>query len=257
MIAIGLLGAGCEVPIDVKLEEGQQKVVIESWITDLNEPRIVRITRTTPFTGDPAPVYVSGAEVVLSDASGQRDTLFEIRPGYYESTEFMTQQQMDYTLEVMVDGQTYTGHNRIPRINPLAQTSYFYSDTIVFGPGYYVGILAPEPPGRGDFYQFRLYRNDSLFNSSFDIIVIDDRFADGQLSPFMYPYPHELGDTVVVEVRAITNLGYDYLLTLQQQSSGGGGPFGSPPDNIVTNWDNGALGFFGTAAVVKDTIVIQ
>lgn len=247
----------CEIETDVKLRDAEQRIVIESWINDQDEPRIVRITRSTPFTGDPNPEYVSNALVVLSDAAGQQDTLPEIRPGYYETSTFSTQQEMDYTMTVVAEGKTYTASNRIRRINPILQTGYFYSDTIVFGVGYYVGIVAPEPPGVGDYYQFRIWRNDSLFNSPFDIIITNDQFVDGQVSPFMFPYPHELGDTVVVEIRSLTNLSYDFYLTLQQQTAGGGGPFGSPPENVVTNWDNNALGFFGTAAVTRDTVVIQ
>jgi hypothetical protein len=164
---------------------------------------------------------------------------------------------MDYTLQATVDGKTYTAQNRLPRVNPILQTAYFYSDTILFGPGYYVGLVAPEPAGIGDFYQFRIWRNDSLFNAPFDLIITDDRLVDGQISPFMYPYPHKLGDTVVVEIRGLSNLSYDYYLTFAAQTTGGGGPFGSPPDNLITNFDQGALGFFGCAAVTRDTVIIQ
>ncbi|HHG84236.1 MAG TPA: DUF4249 family protein [Bacteroidetes bacterium] len=100
-----------------------------------------------------------------------------------------------------------------------------------------------------------MYRNDSLFNAPTDLLVSDDRLLDGQIAPFLYPYPHEVGDTIIVEARGISNLTYDYFITFFQQLTGGG-PFGSPPENVITNFDNGGLGFFGTASVVRDTLII-
>src|SRR3989338_6190244 len=104
-------------------------------------------------------------------------------------------------------------------------------------------MLAQEPAGIGDYYRFRYWRNDTAFNSIADLLVTDDHLVDGQLSPFLFPYPNRLGDTVVVEVRSLSAKSYDFYVTIYQQGTGAGGPFASVPNNLATNFDNGACGW--------------
>lgn len=247
---------GCEREIDLKLNETAPKVIIEGWVTDAPGPYEFKVTRSGAYLGGATEDFVSGAQLILKDDMGAVDTLIATRPGWYQTTHIRGQMMHNYFLEVTVENEVYKASNYLPRINDILAVGAEYSDTIVFGPGYYVGLLAPEPPGIGDFYQFRFWRNDSLFNGISDLLVTDDRFVDGQISPFLYPYPNELGDTIVVEVRAHSQISYDFYVTLFQQGSGGG-PFGTLPDNLSTNFDNGAKGWFGTAASRRDTLIIQ
>jgi hypothetical protein len=249
--------AGCEQKIELKLENADPKIVIEGWVTDQPGPYDFKVSRSSPYLGDGADVKVSGARLILRDDMGVVDTLVETRPGWYQTTHLQGQMEHNYVLEVNVEGTTYTASNYMPRINPLLGTGYEYNDTMVFGAGYYVGLLAQEPAGIGDFYQFRFWRNDTAFNAISDLLISDDRYVDGQISPFLFPYPNRLGDTVVVEVRSISAKTYDFFVTLFQQGTGSGGPFASVPDNLATNFDNGAVGWFGAASARRDTLVIQ
>lgn len=247
----------CEQEVELDLDEGEPQIVIEGWVDDLPGPYEFMVRRSGPFFGTTEEVPVTGAVLILRDDIGGVDTLEERWPGHYFSGHLQGLQEHTYTVEALVEGEVYEAENYLPRINPFNYALPFYSDTLVFGEGHYVLVSANEPPGVGDFYQFRIYRNDSLFNGPGDVFFSDDRLVDGQESLFIYPYPHEVGDTVVVEVRAISNLTYDFLLTYFQQLNGGGGPFGSPPANLITNWGNDGLGFFGTAAVIRDTLIIE
>ncbi|MFN8393138.1 MAG: DUF4249 family protein [Bacteroidia bacterium] len=261
LILMMLAGMGwlssCEQEIELQLENADSRVVIEGWITDDPGPYPIKVTRTSPYLGDGSDVVVSGALLILNDDQGAVDTLVEVRPGWYETTHIQGQMQHTYTLKVTVGDTTYTASNYLPRINPIIGTGYEYNDTLIFGAGYYCGLLALEPAGLGDFYQFRFTRNDTLFNSIQDLFVTNDDFVDGQVSPFLYPYPCQIGDTVVLEVRAISAASYDFYVTVAQQGTGAGGPFASVPDNLATNFDNGAFGWFGAAATRKDTLAIQ
>ena len=252
-----LVLSSCEQKIDIALDEADTRVVIEGWITDDPGPYLFKVMQSGPYLGDGADVLVSGAALILKDDMGGVDTLVEQRAGWYATTHLQGQQQHNYFLEVTVAGKVYKASNYLPRINPILASGYEYNDTLIFGAGYYVGLVAQEPAGIGDYYQFRFTRNDTTFNSVSDIFVTDDRFVDGQVSPFLYPYPCRLGDTVVIEVRALSLASYDFYVTLTQQGAGTGGPFASVPDNIKTNFDNGALGWFGATAPRRDTLVIQ
>jgi hypothetical protein len=256
LIAI-LAWSSCEQEVDIKLNETEPRVVIEGWVTDTPGPYDFKVSKTGSYLGTGEEVMVSGALLVLKDDMGAVDTLVEQRPGWYQSTDFQGQIGHTYYLEATVEGKMYKASNYLPRINPIIASGYTYNDTLVFGPGYYVGLLAEEPAGLGDFFQFRFWRNDTAFNSITDLFVTDDHFVDGQVSPFLYLYPCRLGDTVVIEVRSLSQTSYDFYVTLFQQGAGTGGPFASVPDNLATNFDNGALGWFGATAPRRDTLIIQ
>jgi hypothetical protein len=248
---------GCEQKVDIKLNETDARVVIEGWVTDEPGPYDIKISKTGAYLGTGEEVLVSGAFVVLKDDMGNVDTLVEQRAGWYQTTHLQGQQQHNYFLEATVEGTTYKASNYLARINPILASGYEYNDSMIFGAGYYVGLVAEEPLGIGDFYQFRFWRNDTAFNSVSDLLVTDDRYVDGQVSPFLFPYPCALGDTVVIEVRSLSQASYDFYITLLQQGAGVGGPFASVPDNLTTNFDNGGLGWFGATAQRRDTLVIQ
>lgn len=248
---------GCEQEVNLPLEEGEPQLVIEGWVTDQPGPYEFTVRRTGSYFGSTEDIMVGGATLILKDDMGGVDTLEEQSAGRYFTGHLNGQREHAYSMEVEVEGEVYSASNYLPRINPFNFVVPFYSDTLVFGEGYYILVGADEPAGIGDFYQFRIFRNDSLFNGPGDVFFSDDRLVDGQESLFVYPYPHEEGDTVVVEIRSISNLTYDFLITYFQQLNGGGGPFGSPPENLITNWDKGALGFLGTASTTRDTVIIQ
>ncbi|MEM7038594.1 MAG: DUF4249 domain-containing protein [Bacteroidota bacterium] len=247
----------CEQEIDLELTESEPRLVIEGWVSTLPGPYEFRVSRSVGFLGNEPQELVSGAVIVVSDDMGNADTLEEGSPGFYYTGHLRGAQNHQYFVEVQEGGQTYKASNWMPRIGEIDSSWVTYEPDFVFGEGYYVNLQAFEPAGVGDFYQFRLWQNDSLFSAPGDLLVTDDRFVDGQLSPFLFPSPMEEGDTVVAEVRGISNLTYDYFITLFQQASGSGGPFGAPPENLLTNWDNGALGFFGCGAAQRDTLVVE
>lgn len=255
-LALGCLSS-CEQEMDLDLENADPQVVIEGWVTDDPGPYPFKVTRTSPYLGDGSDVVVSGATLILSDDQGTMDTLVEVRPGWYETTHIQGQMEHTYTMSATVDGITHSATNYLPRINPILATGYEYNDTLVFGTGYYCGLIALESAGIGDYYQFRFTRNDTLFNEIQDLFVTNDDFVDGQVSAFLFPYPCRIGDTVVLEVRSLSAKSYDFYVTVAQQGTGAGGPFASVPDNLSTNFDNGAFGWFGAAATRKDTLVIQ
>jgi hypothetical protein len=252
-----LLLPGCETPIDIDLNEGNSRVVFEGRITNDPGPYDLHVTRTTNYFGnDPVP-QVSGAFFTVEDDMGTLDTLVEVEPGLYRTTKIQGQMEHRYTFRCTVDGTTYTASDEMGRITEIdTLVPYYQAEDIGFlDKGWYVIMAAYELPGVGDNYWFRFIRNDSLYNGASDLWFTDDRFADGQLAIFQYPYTLDPGDTCIAEVFGFRQPYYDYLLTTVQQLNSGG-PFGTAPDNLKGNVDNGGLGFLAAIAVERDTVVI-
>ncbi len=250
--------ASCEQPIEVDLDDADPVLVFEGKITNDPGPYEFTVSRTVSYFGsDPVP-QVSGAFFTVEDDMGHKDTLVEVSPGHYRTTSIQGQMLHTYTFQCTVDGVTYSAQDQMGRVTEIdSLVPYFQEEDIGFlERGWYVVLVAQEEDGVGDNYWFRFIRNDSLYADAGDIWFTDDRFADGQLAIFQYPFTVETGDTIISEVYGFRNPYYDYLLTMVQQANSGGGPFGSPPDNVKGNVSNGALGFLAAIAVERDTVVI-
>jgi hypothetical protein len=255
-VATGL--ASCEQPIEVDLDEADPVVVFEGMITNDPGPYEFTVTRTVNYFGSDAVPQVSGAFFTIEDDMGNKDTLVEVSPGHYRTTDLQGQMLHTYTFNCIIDGVTYTAQDQMGRVTEIdTLVPYFQEESVGFlDRGWYVILVAQEEAGIGDNYWFRFIRNDSLYADAGDIWFTDDRFADGQLAIFQYPFRVETGDTIISEVYGFRNPYYDYLLTMVQQVNSGGGPFGSPPDNVKGNVNNGALGFLAAIAIERDTVVI-
>lgn len=256
LIWMGL--SGCEEKIDLDLDDADlNRVVFEGFITNQPGPYQFRVNRTSDVNNPDGNPLVSGALLVVRDDMGTVDTLREVEPGLYETTKIQGLIEHTYFFDAVVEGQTYRSQSLLPRINSI-DTLWIKEETddFIFGAGTYVVMQAQEQQGVGDFYFFRFYKNDSLYNGEGDAFVSDDRFVDGQLSIFQYPYAVESGDTAVAEVWAITEAAYKYYLAFYQQLNSAGNPFGAPPANLQGNISNGALGWMGAMGVANDTIII-
>ena len=63
-----------------------------------------------------------------------------------------------------------------------------------------------------------------------------------------------LGDTISYEFRTVDKAIFDYTF---QAADIAGGSNSAAPGNPITNWDNGALGYFNAYGVSRDSVVIQ
>lgn len=249
--------SACEREIEIDLNSGDPQYVIEGWVSDMPGPYEVRITRSTNyFANDPIPT-VSGAIVTISDDMGNVDTLTQEESGVYRTHTIQGVTGHTYSLKAVIGDQTFEASSYLPRIGPIDTAFSLYSPATGFlEEGYYIFSMANEPAGIGDFYRFRFYVNDSLYDGEFDYFLTDDRFADGQLAQVLFPYEVEVGDTCVVEIQSLTNEAYDFYLSLFSELTSAGSPFGAPPANLSGNISNKGLGFFGAMGVVRDTVVV-
>lgn len=253
-----LLVSACEEKIDIDLNSVAPKVVIEGAIRSDQGPYSVKVTRTVNYYGTFQEDFVSGARLVVSDNAGNIDTLKEVRPGYYETTTLVGTFGRTYTLNALVNGNSYTASEYLQPINPIDTLTFRYdSGSLFMDPGYYVTFYAQETPGRGNYYQNRFWINDSLLNHPTDYLFSNDDLFDGSFVFFEFPFTCKLGDTVVVEVRSISKAYYDFLITVLQETNNSGSPFSSMPDNLAGNISNEGLGYFSSFGIARDTIIIQ
>lgn len=278
MVVASALLTGCEVDyteeLREKLEVGGNRLVIDArlcsdYVDGIPVPARVFISRSAPAL-DPLNVqWVNNATVVMSDDQGRVDTLTflpidSLLELLGDSIDLSTLELLPpgsgvyigglepiagrtYTCTVNIPGEpTYTATTQIPvpiLLDSLG--SRYREEEAFFAEGWYIRLLGQDPPGRGQNYLIRYWRNDTLQGNAQDITLQDDEFVDGNyIDGELFADPFVTGDTVTVEFHTVSRDVYTYYLEFQQIVFGSGSPFSGPGANPTSNWNNEALGLF-------------
>lgn len=251
---------GCTEKIDLDLDSIPPAIVIEGRITNGQIFNYVRVTQSSPYLSEEPNQPVVGALVTLTEDGTVTETLTEDPqfPGYYYAPLLWAGKlNAAYKLSVTVGGETYEAIDTIRPVTPLDSLTYAFDDKVgTDDDGYYVTIHTQEPPGLGNNYQW-LYFSNGIEVAGLEWIG-NDEFVDGSYVSFQFEMeePQELGDTVVVEMAAISPRYFTFVTQLLNQESFGN-LFDTPPANVLGNFSNGAFGYFHAAGVVADTIILQ
>lgn len=263
---IGLLS--CTEEIDLKLNEGNTRLVVEGILsTDTMQQKVVLTKTTSYFYGESAPA-ISGAKVQVA-TEGHLYDYSENPPqsgAYYSNQPFSGKQGETYDLvitdvDLNDDGnkQSYFATEKMK--NVLIIDSIYAKVVTNHGKtGYMIFGYAQEPPTEKDYYMWRYYINGDLITDTMDKITFaSDRLINGNyLNDFQMGYIDEgkAGDTLTVETNSITEDYFNYIISFFIETQWSSGGFGGPPANIETNIDNGAVGYFNTEARSKISLVL-
>jgi hypothetical protein len=252
----------CEKEIDLDLADKSGNIVIEGNITDQPGPYYVKITKSVAFTQNNQYPAVTGAQVVLSDNTGQTETLQYVGDGKYRTSAFTAVSGRTYTLKVQAEGKQYTAQSTMPapvNFDGLTQ------DSFVFG-GVTTYTLLPvftDPAALGNRYLFNFTVNDKP-KKTFE--VFSDNVNNGLVNQRPLILPNDdgndpddvkvvVGDTIHVEMQCIDNNIFTFYSALLQISGDNGG--GVTPSNPPSNVSNGALGYFSAHTTSTKNFVIQ
>lgn len=245
--------------IDIDLNKDNKKVVVEAWITNLDEPQFVKLSYTSNYFNSTGLSAINGAKVELSN--GYSDySLNEKEDGtYYLPNNWVPMLDSTYTLTIKIDDEEYKSTSvmrKCPKIEHLIIDKFedeLGSEFIV------LSFNFKETKGEGDGYFIRDYklnslRKDSLSNGAY----ISDEFIDGILLEDISVTQEgfEIGDTAVIDLFSIGIDAVNFLQDLTNEVYKGGF-FDPPPVNIRTNISNGAIGYFIIGGASRDTIIIN
>lgn len=257
ILGLVVLASSCQKVIDVDLNEGNQNIVIEGNYSGEDSTVRVSVTLTSSyFNNDPSPT-VDNALVTITDQNGVPTVIPSTGNGQYELTGYIPTYGTTYTLSVVHDGTTYSAGCLMPVPVQLDPITYLYFDGF-FGsdPGYATFLNFQDPPNSTDFYQVVITENGTTYDRIDEIQTQDDALTNGNYvsRPMFLGEFSQLGDTISYEFRTVDEAIFDYTF---QAASISGGSDSAAPGNPITNWDNGALGYFNAYGVSRDTVVIQ
>lgn len=241
----------CEETIALDIQQAEPRIIVEGLVTNQPGHQYVKLTRTIPFGSKEQIPAVSGATVYVLDAYGAVFEYEETEPGYYlPETAFAGVPGVAYTLTIEADGERFTAEEIMQNVPPLDSLSVREdaeerADPEDEGRFYEVLIYGKEPQETENFYLFKFYRNDSLFNNNGDwVFAYDDTILGGNIQALPAPLYYAESDKARMEMYPITRQAYRYYQDLSSNINNDGGMFSGQPANVRTNLEGGALGYF-------------
>jgi len=274
MIAISLMVLSCEDPVILDLPVGEEKLVVNGWITNEKIPYSIQLYKTIGFNDQSDFPPVSNAEVYITDRLSFRYDFVEIdQSGFYQSdtSSLQGKQGEAYILHIeLEDGTIYQSEREV--LNPLSEISNVSSD-FFFDPGlsvddidakiYFVQALINDISNVNNYYRWKITVNGILRNKPEELLLFDDKFTDGATFRIRASnVTMELNDVVVLEHRSLTQSAFVYFQQISSQLSSGLVP-NTPPAIIFGNIINVSdstevvLGYFGASAVSKFELIIR
>ncbi|WP_231459078.1 MULTISPECIES: DUF4249 domain-containing protein [unclassified Pedobacter] len=255
-IFLGLIFTSCKKIIDVDTNNAAPQIVIEGNISNRLIAQQIRISKTVGYDDLSNYPAVRGAKVTVNDSRGNTYNFTESLPGLYVFA-MRGIPGITYTLQVDVDGKSYSAISKMPAVVPLdsigvVKNTFFGNENIN------VAAYVSDPVNVENFYRFNLYVNDNLSDR---IYVNNDRLTNGnklRLQLF-YDGPNDedlkKGDKVAVDMECIDSNIFDYWYALNQQT-GRGPNQGTTPANPTSNLSNGALGYFSAHTYQRLAITV-
>lgn len=267
-----LLITSCTERIDIELDDTYTRLVVYGSITTDTTRHFVDLSLTTSYYYNEAPPKVSGASVEISDDLGNVETLTEVAPGKYAtSDDFAAVVGRTYTLFVdlqeEVNGhKTYMATSEVHPIYPIDSIGLNFQPDWGEKGFYEVTCYYQDPPTR-DVYMFNIFKNGELMTDTITkrFVVEDDFFNGSYTNGIGVGYLNQdvereilhAGDTITFQGCNITEEYYDFIVTLQTETGFQTPLFSGPPANVKGNISNGAAGFFSAYGVAYSSLIFN
>jgi hypothetical protein len=278
----------CEDQIFPELQNAEPIIVIDAWVTNKNEPQVIKISRSQSYFDNSLPPGVPNATVLVTDNEGNS---FEFLPGT-KTGEYIWNPTGQgrvfgkigntYRLYINTGGMEFEATAAMNRVPQLDSVTYYFEEGNSFGfpDSYFSEFWARDFQGSGDTYWARAWKNGQALNRPNEIVTAYDAgfSRGGNVDGIIFIAPIRRGfnpveqdsndnflpvfvpgDSLYVELQSITNAAFDFLTQISIQTNRPGGfgelfaqPLANVPTNIrptAANPNAKVLGFFNVAAV--------
>jgi len=254
-----ILLSACTDSFDVELKSSFVRLVVQGSINNELKAHQVSLTKSGDYFSNTASPKVTGAVVTISDGENTFN-LNEVSDGLYETDTIAGEIGKTYTLTIDSEGETYEAScflNYCPPIDSINFGFYDLSAYDVKDNSAYVLLSALEPATPDNFYMWNVYQNNVLETDTInEVYFADDEFINGSyMSDVEVGWVRNvrIGNTITLEMLAVTEEYYNYVIQVLSVTDWNAGAFGGPPANpngniIEVNNNNNdnddPLGFF-------------
>jgi len=269
LITLSLL-LSCTERIDLPLDEGNIKLVVEGAVTTESRVHSIYLTESTGYYYNQEPPAVIGATVTITDGVSVF-ILSENSPGVYQTgSDFRGIEGREYTLNIKL-------------LAPLGGFTEFTASSVINTPVILdsADLKFYEEFGEHglwevkcwfydslstDFYRFELYRNYHLITHKLGKwIVTDDKFFNGDyVNGGVITYLDQNsenekllpGDELIITMGNIGREYFNFIQDAQSELRGSNPLFSGPGANVRGNISNGAIGFFAAYPVSLVKVIV-
>lgn len=266
-LVIFLVLTACEDVVDIDVQEGPTRLVIEASLdwekgTEGNY-QTIKLSTSTPYFDTSFQPAIGATVSVLNVNSGTEVLFVDQNDGNYTTTNFEPVIGDTYALTVNYKNEVFTATEKmtpVPEIKEVFQSrdDGFNDEDLE------VHLVFTDPEAEENYYLFKFLKEGELFPAFEDA---KDEFINGNEIDWWYEIeedemdgltPFEPGDTVYISMHGISKSYYEYIKILIEQM-GGAGLFSSTPvalkGNCVnqTKPENQPLGYFRLTEVNKVT----
>lgn len=265
---------GCERVVNIDVEEGPERLVVEGRIErhqdDREVAQSIRLSTTAPYFSNESTPVVSGAEVIVHDDEGTTYLFAESsrQAGMYENRDMRPEVGRTYTLEIDLNGESYRAVETLLPVAPIDSIYQQFEKANSFEDGgIRVKIDYQDVPGREDYYLWEQFA-DGVLQAEPDPgnslnFVGSDEFFDGENVIGFEPNQEatvKSDQLVLVRQLSLSKEAFEYYFLLFEQT--GQDPLFPTPAALIrgnienlTNPQRYALGYFGASEV--DTAELQ
>jgi hypothetical protein len=235
----------CQKVIDIHPPTGEQKVIIQAYLyTDSIAYAI--ITKSTDYLTNTPPPSISNAVVTLSDGNGTTEILtWNSVKQRFESIAMKGVIDETYTITVDLEGKSYSATSSLLYLDPVDSITVVKEEETGFSQeGYYMKLYGTIPTNIPKYYLFKGYSGDSLLNGPNDINYADNQLISGKLDGIDMGYKCDSLEFAKLEIYSLTLPSEKFYAAASLQLNNDGGFFSTPPANVPSMFNNGAVGLF-------------
>lgn len=258
MLFILIAFSACEEVIEVDLSNSQETIVIEATMVNNKLPFTVLVSKTTPYFGSTKSHPVSGATISARSEKGKVKYFDEKAPGVYELDNIVALPGNWYIVDVEYDSITYSARSFMNEKVQIIEVGLSYFDGFgIFDSGYKINTFIQDPANVENYYRLKYFVNGKATNDQGGITLYSDHLFDGKsIGLGQRSIVFKETDTLTIELQSIDKAAFDYFSTLEnitgidiQQSAS--------PANPISNFNNGALGYFSAYTFDRRTVIIK
>ncbi|TKD66103.1 DUF4249 domain-containing protein [Flavobacterium sp. ASW18X] len=266
-ILILIVFTSCEDIVDIEVQEGPTRLVIEASLdwekgTEGNY-QTIKLSTSTPYFDTSYQPAIGATVSVLNVNSGTEVLFVDQNDGNYSTTDFEPIIGDTYALTISYKNEVFTATEKmtpVPEIKEIFQSrdDGFNDEDLE------VHLVFTDPEAEENYYLFKFLKEGELFPVFEDA---KDEFINGNEIDWWYEIeedemdgltPFEPGDTVYISMHGVSKSYYEYMKILIEQM-GGAGLFSSTPVALKGNCinqtqpDNYPFGYFRLTEVNRVT----
>ncbi|XOV92475.1 MAG: DUF4249 domain-containing protein [Bacteroidota bacterium] len=193
IVYFSILLFGCEKIVDVKLNEVENYLVVDAWLTHANEDQTIRLTSTQPYYDNTFASEITGATVNVYDDTGLQFQFNDQGNGDYvwAATDTFGTIGKTYFLEIVHDNISYYATSILNGAPPIDSITFTLEEGNAFFYDYYYSeFFGVDPEGSRDAYWLKAWKNGAYLDQPDEMyLFFDASFAEGNVDgiPFIYP----------------------------------------------------------------------